>query len=395
MFQNLEKEEQPKFKLPSISKSFINRFESCPREAYLGRRSLKVKTKENEPKALKRGKEGHRRFAFKMADFWSKNGGPSDIPTYAPCSDDPVAAYLAEKSTERINPERLVDGGTILGIEMPLSAMFSCKKSASGIVDLAVLKEHPDYGSYIHITDFKTSFKVSSELDMEELFYIFLGLSIFDLPVQFSRISGYSGSYYHSDIYFPEEIAALDLSLSAKVMNVAEIMEGEEIPLPIFSDRCSECEFKEDCSVVSEDSKLEEFLSAKKIAQYQVKAIDSKISNLQSATGGLAKSKHFLVHPKTSVSWGIVPGQGIKKAQVIEAALDIGLYDDFPEIFDIKLTEASAKLLEECSNIQFKPVYRVSTGISSIDDSEELNIDLENVPDIDLAIKRNSRKADD
>jgi hypothetical protein len=385
------------FVLSSVSKSFMNRFDSCPREAYLSKRDKNPQTNKKEPTVLKRGKEAHRKFAFIMAKYWSDNGGPDGVLDYVPCENDPMAAYLAEKAVERINPESLVDGGSILGIEMSLNSRFSCNKSASGIVDLAILKEHPEYGAYVHIIDFKTSFKVSSEADTEELFYIFLGLKTFDLPVQFSRISGHSGSFYHSNLYFTEELKALDVSLSANVTYISRIMESEETPLPKISSRCSSCDYTENCGEYNVEPTLEETLAAKKIAEQKVKDYTEKIKTLQQSTGGLAKSEHFVIHPKRSISYGLVPGQRLKKEHVIRAALDIGLYDLYPEIFDIKLHKKAAKMLEECSEIKFRENIRATIGISDLvtaEDEFELNID--SIPSIEDAIdsKSKAEKAD-
>ena len=325
--------ENKKVNLSTLSKSMAENFETCPLRAWKKKRD----NRDEENYYLKLGLTAHAMFANKIAEHTGKH-------YTLPEMTDPEIRREAEEIIENVYFESLLKEGTILGYEERLETILPNGMSLVGIVDLLTLVEDDEfYGSYLKVTDFKTSFKVSKKLDNEALYYAYLVAKTYKMPVYFYRFSGRSNSNW-GHFFTYEEAIKLEDSISSYASEIRNVIEGEEEPFPRAGSHCITCPFLNECTEEARGETEIEFL-VNKLAFYKAntKILEDKIKNLRMEHGKPMKASGFHIDLSKSKRRTVEIG----KKNLIVSLLKSGKLEEFINDIDIKITDKNIEYFKK------------------------------------------------
>jgi len=342
--------EEKKVSVNSISKSFAENYETCKLKAWKKKR----KNRDNENRFLLVGKTAHAIFASKVAE---RVGEKYEVPTVK----DPSIVYEANLVTERVDLDKLIGKEEILGYESMVESKLSNGISLIGVFDLVTLAEDEFLGTYIHVLDYKSGFKVSKEVDNEVLFYAYLAADKFKMPVLFTRYSGRSGDMW-GKFFTYEEAIALEPLISVYAEEIKGVVESEEEPFPEAGPHCLACPFLDECSAKDlDETNPQQLITKYQLLKARTKMLESQLKNMRFENENPIETPEFVIDIKESRSKQLKKG---KKEDILLLLLKSGNLERHLSALDIKLTPEVVKTAEE-AGFEFKEQVRRSLNIST------------------------------
>lgn len=367
-FDNIPAAQAKKVNMATFSKSFGEKYEDCPLKAWF---HIRYKKQETSPE-MEFGKLVHMLFAQKIAREYKNENYNIDLSNYLP-----PARFKADVMLSRLNLQYIIEpGDEVLDVESMQKCYLPNGIELIGIFDLVLLK-HNNGKPYIKIFDLKTGRRVTKEMDLQCMIYLYLGALIWPgFDISFTAYSAMTG-----DTWGEYKTEAEALSIGSYLIDYSSKikLDMESIYMPLSKcdgNKCIKCPYFDMCDNSAEPESVDFWMREYQKGVTITKLAKEKLKEIRhnSSEKVISDTGHY-VDFSESVSTAFANRSITKKDLLVMLSSRVAGLESIIDSLDLNLTEQVVSIAKAEFGIPFKVNIRTNLEVKSLgsggDDSDD------------------------